>query len=486
MPCLSKEQLVALALGLVDESTKPLQAHIDECARCRTKLADTRRLIERLSAAHAKLDGSHAVSRTRLLANLSNAKVAERPSSVWNRRIFKVGNLTMRQRIAAIGIGLSALAAVAIVSMAINSGHQLSAMERMAKELNEVKSYSYKTIEHVTIAQKGKPEPGIVDFSRTVYWRTPGAIREELKIVLNGAVPAGYHRGQAETDIVAICLTDKPGIFIDLLGKTFRRETELRAEDTGSGSLTYPDTLLRAIREGSGKVVRDLGTKTIQGKHAHGYTMQYRNDSDPMEVWIDPQTDLPLEVNSEAKDETTTEVTQLTDFRWDIELDPKLFDTKPPAGYTDITPPCDVKSLAEISAALRLYADLSGGHYPKVDTERVNATFDADAVYAEMLKIAGKDKEHQEIQHVKAGLDWIAKITRNRGNARFDGMHVGPNDKDKILFWWFNGRPEGYQVFYGDLHPKILNKAEAEADIPPRPKIFAEPAEDEQKPTEKP
>ncbi len=123
-------------------------------------------------------------------------------------------------------------------------------------------------------------------------------------------------------------------------------------------------SLLRVIREESGKIVRDLGTKQIGGEQAHGYLMDYpKADWHNVEVWLDSETDLPLEVSHEAKDETTTSVMRLTDFRWNIALDSKLFDTAAPAGYADITPPDDAKTLAEITAALRLYAELSGGKY---------------------------------------------------------------------------------------------------------------------------
>jgi hypothetical protein len=346
------------------------------------------------------------------------------------------------------------------------------------------------------ILQKGKTEPGIVDLSQLNYWQAPGRTRENLKIVLSGAVPRGYSSGQVEADVVSISLTDKPGILIDRVRKTYTREPKLRAEDTGSGSLTYPMSLLRVIREESGKVVRDLGTKQIGGEQAHGYLMDYPKAGwNDVEVWLDSQTDLPLEVRHEAKDETTTSVMRWTDFRWNIALDPKLFDTTPPEGYADITPPDDVKTLAEITGALRLYAELSGGKYPAIDTYQVDAKFDADAIYAEMLKKAGfagapqvqwaRNEKYQEIQRAKSGLDWIAKITRDKNVTRYDGLYVGPQDKEKILLLWLNGDSQGYRVFYGDLSSKALSDAEAKKVIAPRAKIFAEPPAEDEKPAEK-
>jgi hypothetical protein len=500
MNCFSEEQIVGVALGLSENSDemKQLTTHLKECVACQAKLTAHRRAIEQLSAAHLELDRTHATSRARLMAKLSNEEVSARTSDLRSRLTFRFGGLTTRQRITVVGLTSAAVAAIALISVALNASHSLSAMERMCKVLNQVKSYGFKNTEHVTIQKKGMTAPGIVNLSDITYWQAPGSLREELRIVLSGNVPRGYHSGQMDCDIVSISLTDKPGILIDHLTKTFMQESKMRPEDTGSGSLTYPNHIIRTIREESGKIARDLGTRNIQGKLAHGYAMLYKNDTDPIDVWLDPQTDLPVEIGFTAKDETTTEVVRYTDFRWNIDLDPKLFDTTPPVDYTDITPPDDVATLAAISSALRWYADLSGGHYPQIDTDKVNEKFDADAIYVEMLKMAGfsgplqpqwsHDSKYRELQQTKVGLDWIAKITRAEGTTRYDGRHVTPKDNDKILLWWLpgalNGATDGYRIFYGDLRTKVLSKAEAEKAIPPQPKLWDQAPADEGKPAD--
>ncbi len=181
-----------------------LAAHLEECSGCREKLAENRRLVEQLSATHTELDRSHAHSRARLLTELSNIAGSHLDSP--DRHFLKLTRLTTRQRITAVGFASAAVAAIALITVAFNAGRSLSAMERMAKELKEVKSYSYQNTEHVVIAQKGKAEPGIVDLNQMFYWQAPGETREELKIVLSGAVPRGYSSGQVETDIVSISL----------------------------------------------------------------------------------------------------------------------------------------------------------------------------------------------------------------------------------------------------------------------------------------
>ncbi len=111
-----------------------------------------------------------------------------------------------------------------------------------------------------------------------------------------------------------------------------------------------------------------------------------------------------------------------------------------------------------------------------------------------MLKLAGfsgppqpqwsGSEKYGRVQHAKNGLDWIAKLTRDKNVTRYDGLHVGPHDKKKILLWWLNGDSQGYRVLYGDLSSKMLTDAEAKKVIAPREKIFAEPPAEGNKPAE--
>jgi hypothetical protein len=243
----------------------------------------------------------------------------------------------------------------------------------------------------------------------------------------------------------------------------------MSAEDIGPDS---PITRLRMVREGAGEVLRELGTKMINGSEARGYVMALKDAKpgsgfDALEVWVDPATDLPLELWYEHKDDKVTQIFRITDCRWNIEIDPKLFDATPPAGYEDITPPSDDQAIAEIVAALKLYAQLSGGNYPRVEA------FDADAVHREMLNLAGFTGQPQEdweklleIKQTTTGLKWIGLVLRNGINAGYYGADVNSEDKDKVLLWWRAvERPQSthefsYRVFYGDLRSEVLPLAE--------------------------
>lgn len=471
MTCLTAEQLVGLAIGQADDPQ--LAAHAKQCEACRTKLAELSRLTHQLSGAHAELTRNHAASRARLLASLPNLESLPAPhlgAWAWFTRQLEV--LTVRQRIAVGGIGVTTLAAIGLLLVAMNSAGQLSAMERMANELRAVTSYSYKMFSQDTFVQKGEAHPRTVAHSATTFWLEPDSLFYEEKLErFEGPVPLGDGEGKLLAHLTGIHPTGQPGMLIYHAGthgmnKTYWWVPEVRSDEVGDES---PITRLRMVREGAGEVLRELGTKMIDGKISRGYVMALKNAKlgsgfDAIEVWVDPETDLPLEFGYELKTDEATHVFRITDCRWNIEIDPNLFDTTLPVGYDDITPPTNEKAISEIIVALQLYAQLSGGQYPHV------TQFHSDAVRDEMLNLAGymgpsqaewnRDETFQQIQQAAIGLDWIERILRHHVNAGYYGTGVSDQDNDKILLWWTTDALTSYRVFYGDLRTEILPLAE--------------------------
>ena len=126
---------------------------------------------------------------------------------------------------------------------------------------------------------------------------------------------------------------------------------------------------------------------------------------------------------------------RMEDFEWNIDLDQRLFDPTPPEGYTDDTreqTPMD-EQVRKISEALKIYAEASGGHYPRVKVVYGDVTRDE---LVTMLKIQWPPKTIEEMRDEKAA---------------YYGKTVSPNDKDKVLLRWRldDGR---YEVIFGDLH----------------------------------
>ena len=279
----------------------------------------------------------------------------------WRRGL---GAVWARHRLAVGGVAASIALAGALL-LALNSGVQLSAMERMAKELQEITSYSYRSSgSNTDINNDGKRETRKDDC--TVVWLAPDAFHEETKIVKIVEDVGGGNRTEKSLAISTSLSARRKGVLIDHRHKTFDR---IRYEPIGSK--TYPWDMLRMIREGSYDVLADLGTKRIGDTEAHGYRLALKNPhdkentvDDPVELWVDPETNLPIEIGWAGESEGWKYTDRTSDFRWNIALDSKLFEPVIPQGYADITPPTEQSDLDQIVAALRLFAQLSGGHYP--------------------------------------------------------------------------------------------------------------------------
>jgi hypothetical protein len=483
MTCLTSEQLAAISLKL-EGVERP--SHLDHCPACQQKLADMCRLTDDLATSHAALNHNHAVERERLLARLSGITLPTRPIVTWKRFAFG-------------GLGLSsAAAALLILAVFTNSSSQLSAMERIVNAVRDVSSFSYK----LTYWKESPPtaeKPGrTLDCTSFAYWREPhdakrdefGDLRATQK---NEAVyhsPTGDQRPVVLTDLIEIHPSGHPGILIDYVAKKYFRILPLHASDIATST---PLLWLRAVREKAGRIVADLGSREIGGREAHGYTMTFYNvaqfdDFGPVDVWIDPETDLPVEFcfrYTKADEEGFTDEYSVTDIQWNMELDPRLFDTTPPAGFLDVTIPNDEQSVAEVMAAIKLYAELSGGRYPHVDKldDRNYATkFDAEACHREMLELAGftgpprdewtSDPSYQRIQQSRAGLGTLERVLHNtKWLIGYYGENVGPQDKDKVLLWWGvaqeNAKDDQYRLFYGDLRTEVVPRKKWLQFVPP-------------------
>jgi outer membrane lipoprotein-sorting protein len=94
----------------------------------------------------------------------------------------------------------------------------------------------------------------------------------------------------------------------------------------------------------SGRADRELGTKVIHGKRTRGFAINVKKINPDcraaglFEIWLDSETNLPVFLRYEIKAEDLSVITEQCDIQWNVELDPKLFDPKPPAGYRDVTP----------------------------------------------------------------------------------------------------------------------------------------------------
>jgi outer membrane lipoprotein-sorting protein len=457
MTCLSDDQLAGLVLKPIEDSKDDV--HLHGCASCQARLLAMRSLANQLTEAHARFDTGHEESRTRLLAALP---AAPRPASISIGTQFAgwIGALTVKQRLALTGaFGVVLLAFVAFWgSLAAN---RLPAMEKMAESVRQAKSYTMT----MTFELKYNSKPDEVNRplvtakgTSKVFWLAPNSVRMDDN---------GFDGRNSTT----IRPAGKPGIEIDHKAKKYWRMSATRECAT-------PLMVVDKLGDFSGNADRKLGEKQINGKQAWGFEIDgLKVDPEaypgPVEIWIDSETSLPLFVHYDMKSPVVPAMSvTMEEFQWNIDPDPKLFETEAPAGYVQGTSNAKRITaealLKKVTLALRTYADLCGGHYP-----RITRTF-AEPVRDEMYQAASisyppttkqmQSKDYQKLLDAEGGFAELNATVMMSvdGDAAYYGKTVGPNDKDKVLLRW--KRDDGkYQVIFGDLHSETATRAEVRA-----------------------
>jgi hypothetical protein len=443
MRCLSEEQLARVSLGLSNPAD--LSAHLSGCARCRAGLENMQSLAHQLAEDYARFDLGHEEARDRLLASLPMRSSRPESANPWSFTSNLFGGLTMKRRVLLGGVGATVVLACALLWLGAG-----------------VKAKSYQFT--MTLEGQEALKPGIPGSAPSRYsWLAPGSLRIETKSSPSKLGSVEYSlTGRASEDRAEIMPMDKPGIEIDHVKKEYR----LRAAGLRRVS---PLIMLEKLGTYSGQADSGLGIKVTGGKEAKGFAIDARKvdpDASPgrVEVWVDALSNLHVLIRYEVKQGNQSVVLRMDDFKWDVELDPKLFEATPPEGYAEIkgalTPP-DAQ-VAAITKALGIFAEFSGGHYPRVKMVYGDVTRD------ELIRLSGvewppnpqqmRDKKVRKIYDSAQGFAWLNGILRDNADASYYGKTVGPDDKDKVLLRW--KQDDGlYTVIFGDLRSETVTPA---------------------------
>ena len=112
--------------------------------------------------------------------------------------------------------------------------------------------------------------------------------------------------------------------------------------------------------------------------------------------------------------------------------------------------------------ALKLFARLSKGHYPKV--KMVYGDVTRDKMF-KMADVSSRDFQNPlvlEIRESVWGLAEINSVLRDNSDAAYHGLTAGPHDGKKVLLRWLASDGK-YNVIFADLSFEQLDKAKLEA-----------------------
>jgi outer membrane lipoprotein-sorting protein len=122
-------------------------------------------------------------------------------------------------------------------------------------------------------------------------------------------------------------------------------------------------------KSGKGEKAEHLGVETIDGRRADVFSLRSKDaemkTSVEFKIWADPKTSLPIRIETIVQGKVDSRKV-MTDFQFDVALDPALFSPDVPKDYTTQQTQMDFSKgpLCFLAEALKLAAERNGGVFP--------------------------------------------------------------------------------------------------------------------------
>jgi len=187
-------------------------------------------------------------------------------------------------------------------------------------------------------------------------------------------------------------------------------------------------------------------------------------------LWVDVKTNLPVLLELETVADKGSMHTKMVfdNFKWDVQLDPSVFEPNIPADYTLIAEvqTSDVKDEGKAIEGLRIFAEMTNGKYTlslskisimkefgKVAKKSIDIP-DANRGPNSKLtpqEIERKQKEFMEkMSTVQALPGFYAQLVKENKDPVYYGDKITANDVDAVLMRWKISDNE-YRPIFGDL-----------------------------------
>ena len=240
------------------------------------------------------------------------------------------------------------------------------------------------------------------------------------------------------------------------------------------------------VQEGSsssGEKVESLGKKEIDGRVAIGFRT-HSNMADQT-FWADPQTSRIVRIDVDMPNMNGHGV--MSNFRYDMELDPSLFSLEPPAGYTVNNMEATMPVEDDLVNILRLIAEHNDGTFPVaigMTNKEYQQAIQAAAISetqklinepetAKLLKDLqakyGKDTDGFMKAWMKAMMPFTQKLTQkyqqgmmfynlltSQNDSHYAGKDVKLGTPDRPILWYKPTGADKYRVIYADLSVKDM------------------------------
>ncbi len=263
--------------------------------------------------------------------------------------------------------------------------------------------------------------------------------------------------------------------------RLFLKASEMTAridKSVDSASLSALDPLadLRGLAETQG---RFIGRTEHAGRPAWLY--QVVREDELMSIWVEPEDDRPVRMESRAKTGGGGEfIVALDNFAWNVPLDDSMFSLALPPGYTlKDEAPSSATDEALVIDLLRTCAAMADGALPeKLDKGILSSLVQADqkrrnpgsisATQEASGMIAADEVAKGYYRVCMRGLTAIERLKQG-GQWLYVGAGAKLGDKDRMLCWWRKTGSHTITAVYADLQARQLEAKDApDAAKPPR------------------
>jgi outer membrane lipoprotein-sorting protein len=397
---------------------------------------------------------------------------------------------------------ITKLAVAATILMAFGSlvfwmtsggGSTNIAFAEVAKALDSMRSVTYDFTSEIKSPVDGKT----TTINTKGYFLAPSLERAEMSMSIGSA------KDKVSSIMILDCLAAKGITLLPEQKKAMIINISTTEKSTGGTSNMF-ETVRRLIREGStssGEKVESLGKKEIDGSLAVGF--RTRNNMADMSLWADPQTARLVRVEFDRFGGDGHAV--MSNFHYDMKLDPSLFSLEPPAGYTVETQTVTKPVEKDLVKVLRLVAEYNEGTFPdsigtnnktfmqalqaetKSETEKLLKTPEAQELMEKLKAQYGEDKQgfmkawmkewmemagptmQKHTQKYMKGVMFYATL-QPENDSHYAGKDVKLDTPDRPILWYKPTGTDKYRVIYADLSVKDMSPE----DVKNLPKAKAE------------
>ena len=205
--------------------------------------------------------------------------------------------------------------------------------------------------------------------------------------------------------------------------------------------------------------------------------------------WADPQTARLVRIEMDFPDGGGHGV--MSNFRYDMELDPSLFSLEPPAGYTVNNIDAKMPTEDDLVNVLRLIAEHNDGTFPdaigmtnkqfmlaiqaaaQLETEKFLKEPATEKLLEELKAEYGKDQDGYTQAWTKAMMPFTQKLAQKNmqgmtfysvmtsaNDSHYVGKDVKVDTPDRPIFWYRPTGADKYRVIYADLSVKEMTADE--------------------------